>query len=126
MNEGLWRVLADARVASADHPAVVDGDRRCSYAELGRRVDALARGLDERGLRRGDRVACLLPNGTEILELTFAAAGLAAVLVPLNTRLAPRELGGILDDCDPRLLVVHETLLGVADAAARASRVAPE
>ena len=126
MSEGLWRVLADAREHSADRIAVVDGERRCDYAQLGRRVDALARGLRERGLGPTDRVACLLPNGTEILELTFAAAGLGAVLVPLNTRLAPRELALILDDCDPRLLVVHESLLGIADAAARASSVTPE
>lgn len=124
--DSLWRALSDAREQHASKSAVVDGDRRIDYAELGSRVDALARGFDERGLGPRDRVACLLPNGLEILELTFAAAGLGAVLVPLNTRLAPRELALILDDCDPRLLVVHAALLGLADAATRRSQAGPE
>jgi len=124
--DSLWAVLVGAREAAGDQLAVVDGECRCDYASLGSQVDALARGFAERGLGPGDRVACLLPNGLEILELTFAAAGLGAVLVPLNTRLAPRELAAILDDCDPRLLVVHETLLGMADAATRSAAVTPE
>jgi acyl-CoA synthetase (AMP-forming)/AMP-acid ligase II len=124
--DDLWAVLADARESAGDRLAVVDGARRVDYARLGAQVDALARGFAERGLGAGDRVACLLPNGLEILELTFAAAGLGAVLVPLNTRLAPRELAAILDDCDPRLLVVHESMLGTADAATRDATVTPE
>lgn len=126
MRESLWTVLAEARERFAGRTAVVDGDRVHTYAQVGVSVDALARGLRERGVGPGDRVACLLPNGLEILELTFALAGLGAVLVPLNTRLAPRELATIADDCDPRLLVVHEDLLGVADAAVRAASVTPE
>ena len=124
--DDLWGVLAAARRDHADALAVTGGARRPTYAELGTSIDALARGFRERGLGRGARVACLLPNGLEMLELTFAAAGLGAVLVPLNARLAPRELGAILDDCDPRLFVAHDSLLRLADAAARDSRQAPE
>ncbi len=126
MREGLWPVLTNARARFAERIAVVDGDRVVTYAALGASVDALARGLRERGVAPGDRVACLLPNGLEVLELTFALAGLGAVLVPWNTRLAPRELATIADDCDPRLLVVHEELLGAADAAARLAAATPE
>ena len=58
----------------------------------------------------GDRVATLLPNSLPCFEAYFAAAGLGAILVPLNTRLHPDELGFILRDSGSRVLLADPSL----------------
>jgi fatty-acyl-CoA synthase len=91
------------------HPhrlALVDGDRRLSYAELAQRSHQVALLLQQLGIQRGDRVAILSVNCAEWVELFFAAAELGVILVPLNWRLAPAELDYQLQDCGPRLLFV--------------------
>ena len=85
--------------------ALVDGERRLDYAGLEARVRRCAGALASRGIGRGERVALLLGNHTPYLELVFAAARLGAIAVPLNARLTARELGRLLADCAPRLLV---------------------
>lgn len=90
--------------------ALIDGEQRLSFVELDSSVRRLAAGLRELGLSPGDRLAALLPNGREFLELTFACAYLGLVFVPLNTRLAVAELDSILSDCTPKLLIEHGSL----------------
>jgi long-chain acyl-CoA synthetase len=77
------------------HPrttALVYGDERISYAELVDRVERLADGLARRGIRAGDAVALLLPNGPGYVASFFALAGLGAVAVPLNPQFKRDEL----------------------------------
>lgn len=57
-----------------DRVALIDGDRRTTYAEFDRRTDQLASALREFGVRQGDRVAALLVNGSAFLETMFATA----------------------------------------------------
>ena len=78
----------------------------CSYTELGERCARLAGFLHEHGITRGQRVAAFLPNCEEYLELYFACARLGAILVPLNLRLHARELREVIEDAQPRLVVV--------------------
>ena len=85
--------------------AVVDPTHRLDYANLEGRVRRCAGFLADRGIGRGDRVALVLPNSSAYLELVLGAARLGAMAVPLNARLTPRELGGLLQDAEPRLLV---------------------
>ena len=75
-----------------------------------RRVGGLARAFEARGVGRGDRVAILAWNGLEFLEATFAAAGLGAVLVPLNVRLARREIEDVLRRSGAKLLLADPGL----------------
>src|SRR5262249_47015588 len=82
--------------------AVVDGDRRFTYGELAIRVERLARLLVSQGFAAGDRLAFLLPNCLEFVELTFACSRLGVVAVPLNTRYAVPELDEALQDAEPR------------------------
>ncbi len=110
MRQDLWSVLERAERSYPRHEAVVEGEQRLTYAELVQRVRCLARGIEQAGHGRGGRLCALLPNGLEILELTFACAALGLILVPLNTRLAARELSEILRDCEPGLLIVHADL----------------
>ncbi len=101
----------------------MDGGRRFTWTQTHSRAGALARELQEHGVVPGDRVAILDHNSIEYLETYFAAAGVGAILVPLNTRLAPRELAAILADARPRLLffrarfadLAEQSLTGLAD-----------
>jgi fatty-acyl-CoA synthase len=88
-----------------------------SYAEVGSRVDRLAAFLAAQGVEPGDGIAVLLPNGLPYLEAYFAAAGLGAVLVPLNVRLRPTELGFILEDSGATWLIADPAMAGLARAA---------
>lgn len=95
----LTPVAFAARAAKvfADRLAVVDGDLRYSYAELWQRAQALAGVLAGHGVRPGDRVAVLAPNTHVLLEAHYGVPLAGAVLVALNTRLAPAEIAYILD-----------------------------
>jgi len=74
-----------------DWEAVVDGDRRWSYAQLAREAQIVAAGLWALGVRPGDRVAILMGNRAEWLSSYFAILGLGATAVALNTWLTPPE-----------------------------------
>ena len=93
------------------------GDRAFSYATLDERVNRLATGLRAAGLRKGDRVALLLMNCPEYVELVFACSAAGFLAVPLNWRLGHAELEFILRDCEPKVLVHH------ASFSARAERL---
>lgn len=91
--------------------ALVDlsSDRELTYRQLNQRANQLANAWQEQwGVAKGDRVAVLAKNRSEYLEALFAAAKLGAILVPLNVRLAPRELAYILNDCQPRGLLLEQ------------------
>jgi fatty-acyl-CoA synthase len=89
----------------ADRPAVVDGARRWTYAELFKRTELLSGLLVAAGVRPGDRVATLLPNVGAMLEAHYAVPGIGAVLVPLNTRLAADDYVYILNHSGPTALI---------------------
>jgi fatty-acyl-CoA synthase len=75
---------------------------RFTYAELDARSVRWARLWRERlGLKKGDRVAVLCDNRPELVETFFAAPKSGVVIVPLGTRLTPREMAGILEDAAP-------------------------
>ena len=100
--------------------AVVETDgytasRRFSYAQFAERAHRLAHAL--RGpleCETGDRVAYLAPNTPELLEAYFGVVLAGCVLVPLNIRLSAAEVQRLVDDCEPRVLVVHPSLAGIA------------
>jgi fatty-acyl-CoA synthase len=76
-----------------------------NYAELAQQVAHASQGLLERGVRQGDRVACLSFNTWEMLVLLLALARTGAMLAPLNYRLAAAEWDQLMGDCRPRLLL---------------------
>jgi fatty-acyl-CoA synthase len=95
--------------------ALVQDGRTTTYAALHRDATRLAHGLRQRGIGRGDRVAFLGLNSVELVLAMFATAKLAAVFVPVNTRLAPPELAYVLEHSGARTLLVEDAL---ADAVA--------
>src|SRR5215471_66814 len=76
--------------------------RQFTYAEFDQRVGRLAAGLRTRyGVRRGDRVAVLAHNSSDLFELQFACGRLGAIFAPMNWRLTVPELRFIVGDCEP-------------------------
>ena len=80
-------------VALGERPAVVHGDRRRNYAELGERCNRLANALRERGLERHERVAILAPNTPALLEAHYAVPLAGGVLLHLHRQ--RRSVAGI-------------------------------
>ncbi|MDT2006876.1 AMP-binding protein [Rhodococcus opacus] len=93
--------------AHADRDALVDrpSERRWTYAELRRDVDAVAVGLLKRGIGKGDRVGIWAPNCPEWTLIQFATAKIGAVLVNINPAYRAHELKYVLDQAGIRLLV---------------------
>jgi acyl-CoA synthetase (AMP-forming)/AMP-acid ligase II len=83
---------------------VLEGTR-LTFRDLNARSNQAAALLRSLNVRRGDRVAVMLPNGAELLELHFALAKLGAIHVPINWRLAPEEIDAILKDSGSTTMV---------------------
>lgn len=90
--------------------ATIDGERQHTWREFADRVARLAGALLGLGLKPDDRVAMLALNSDRYLEFYFATIWAGGIFVPLNTRLAPPELGQILTDAKAHILVVDDAL----------------
>ena len=114
---GIASWLAKRAFLEPRKTAVIEGTRHVTYAELDDRVTRLARALRVAfGVSRGDRVATLSVNCSEFIEVLFATARIGAMLVPLNWRLAPRELEYQLADSGARALFIAPEQLDLAAA----------
>jgi fatty-acyl-CoA synthase len=82
------------------HPALAMPERTWTYAELADRARATARSLIAMGVRPGDRVGVLMPNGFDILGAYFGTALAGACIVPINARFRLREMGHVAEDAD--------------------------
>jgi acyl-CoA synthetase (AMP-forming)/AMP-acid ligase II len=96
--------------------ALRDKERQLTYAELNQRVNRLAHGLLDLGLVGGDKVAVLLENCIEIVEVYLATAKTGLVIVPLNFRLTGAELAYIANHSDARALIAHSEFTPCVDA----------
>ncbi|GIH90348.1 long-chain fatty acid--CoA ligase [Planobispora siamensis] len=113
-NQGLGSWPARRARMTPDRTALSHRGGRTTYRELHARVNRLASALRDLGVRRGDRVAYLGVNHPALVETFFAAGTLGAVFVPLNTRLAAPELGYILRDAEPAVLLAGAEHTGLA------------
>jgi acyl-CoA synthetase (AMP-forming)/AMP-acid ligase II len=91
--------------------AVVDGDRRCRYAELNAWVNQVANALDARGYRRGDALALASGNSVEFLVIYYACAKIGVVCVPINLGWRVDEVAYVLEHSSARGIVVEGQLL---------------
>jgi 2-furoate---CoA ligase len=99
--------------------ALVDGDRRVTYAELDARVNGLANALLEQGIGHGDRVLCCMRNRVELVELYFALQRIGGVYAPVNFRLGGDEFAHCVRLIEPSAIVLEELSLPLADALPR-------
>jgi fatty-acyl-CoA synthase len=120
-NIGTWPMLRAVRSGSAT--ALISGSERLTYAQLSERSGRVATALAARGVRRGDRVAVVLRNRLEFLEILFGAARLGAVFVPVNFRLSAPEIEYVLRDSGAAIAIGQSVVEGDARAAAQAAGV---
>lgn len=95
-------------------PAFIQGDRTLTWNEFNRRCNRLARGLEELGVRKGERIAILGFNSIEWMEIYFAASKVGAVPVNVNPRFVEQEIKYILEDSDAVVAFVEQPYVDVA------------
>lgn len=110
-------VLKSNALKSPRKLALVDWDRgrRYTYSELNSRINRLANSFLGLGLQKGDKVALLMRDRAEFVELVYALGKIGVVWVPLNYRSLPKEMEFIIDNSDS-VMVVYETRFAEAIA----------
>lgn len=112
------RFLRRSAIVWPDRAATHIDGREQSYSQLLARCERVACGLRTLGVGHGERVAVLMPNVPELLELHFAVPGGGAVLVPLNTRLTVEEYAHLIDHSEARCLITVPALAELAQTIA--------
>ncbi|HOT83270.1 MAG TPA: AMP-binding protein [Candidatus Defluviicoccus seviourii] len=90
-----------------DHLAFVCGDQRFTYQAFNAYVNKLANAILAAGLRKGDKVATVLPNCTQLMAAYWAAAKSGTVIVPMSPLLQDAGLISLLADSDTVLVLGH-------------------
>ena len=110
------------------HPgqlAAISGARQMTYAQLADRALCVASALRNHGVRQGDRVAILLSNRIEWLEVCIGCALIGAVAAPFSTWSSPRELDFLLADSRAKVLIAMARF-GERDYAADLAGLMPQ
>lgn len=119
MSERLVNVGDWIRQWSAIKPngtAIIANDVACSYRDLDKRINKLARALNGLGVNKGDRVAVLLHNCREYIEIFFSLAKLGAIIVPINWRLTVPEMSFIVHDSGTKGMIFEDEFADTVDA----------
>ena len=101
-------VEANAR-RYGEKPAVLWDSGKLTWSELDRLAAGFARRLSEQGVKGGDRVAVILPNGAEFVIAFLAVLKLGATVAPLNPLVKSEEIAAFQEDLRPKLIVDHLT-----------------
>jgi malonyl-CoA/methylmalonyl-CoA synthetase len=112
----LWTLFAIARERAPHKLAIEFSDAESTspqqvltrtYDQLYTEAEHWARALQKLGIQKGDRVAFYLGNRPEFVIAYLATIQLGAIMVPINLRYRRLEIGHILNDCTPRLLLTE-------------------
>ncbi len=114
-----FAVLAHHATRTPDKAMTIFNGETTTYGQMATRAAALADGLAERGVGRGQVVGLLSYNCPEFLETLFAANFLGAIAMPINWRLAPPEVRYILEHSEARALVCDESLVELGNEATK-------
>jgi fatty-acyl-CoA synthase len=99
--------LVDERATrDGSREALVFEERRWTFAELARDVDAVARGLIDLGIGPGDKVSLWMMNRPEWIYAALAVMRIGAVLVPINTRFRTDDVAYVLGQSDSTTLII--------------------
>ena len=104
-----------------------DSQRSFTYPEVNKRVNQLAHSLLSLGLSKGDKVAVLLENSIEIVEVFLATAKTGIIIVPINFRLVSSEVEYIAGNSDAKAFIVHDEFTSTVDPIkAKLTNIAPD
>ncbi len=104
--------VLDAVERGGNREAIVDGDHRWTWAEVGAAVEQATGAFLAAGIEVGDRVAIWAPNCAEWVVALLGLQSAGAVLVPLNTRYKGAEAADILSRSRARILITVDGFLG--------------
>ena len=114
-----WMNLGQMLKINARHfpttTALKDKDRSFTYPETNSRVNRLSHSLVGIGLKKGDKVAVLLENCIEIIEIYLAVAKTGIIIVPMNFRLVGKDIDYIVNNSDAKALIVDNEFAPVID-----------
>ncbi len=96
-----------------DHLGIVFEGKRLTFLEFNLNVNRIANALRGLGIDKGDKIAIVLPNCLEILELYWGIAKLGAVAVPLSTLLMSSGLESLITDSDAKLVVTDSQFIDI-------------
>ena len=99
-------VVDEAGAERPDAVMMIFKGRRISFGEANRMSDALAAALAAQGVRKGDRVALLMPNTPNIIISQFSVWKAGGVAVPINPLFSESELVQALAECDAQTAIV--------------------
>ncbi|MFC2122953.1 class I adenylate-forming enzyme family protein [Bacteroidota bacterium] len=99
-------VTSNARLFP-DKAGVIDERVRLTWRQFNDRVNRLANAMLGLGLKKGDRVAIVAENCHEYAEFLFAVAKTGLITVCLNYRLTAEQMIRILDDCEPKAILIQ-------------------
>ncbi|MBW6484798.1 MAG: long-chain fatty acid--CoA ligase [Syntrophobacterales bacterium] len=114
--------LIDSAARRPEHPAVISGGRKLTYAELNQRTDSLAWGLRERGVAPGDIVVLMMPNSLDWIIVYYALAKLGAIVLPVNFLYRTEELAHIFRDSGARAFIGSSGYLNYASPLLKESK----
>jgi acyl-CoA synthetase (AMP-forming)/AMP-acid ligase II len=115
MNISLATLLDQHAQYRPDHLAVIFEDQRLTYRQFNARVNKLANALLGRGIRKGDKIATILNNCLELLDIYWAVAKIGAVVVPLSPLLRGQGLTRLLLDSDTVLVFTEASFVEILD-----------
>lgn len=116
MEWDIGRITYKRALLTPTKTAFVYEDNQITYKELNDNVNRIAHCLQDMGLKKGDRIAVLLLNCPEFLEVYFAAAKLGAIFVPLNFRLVGPEVVYQINQSGSSLCVFHDIFAEMIDS----------
>lgn len=103
----LATLLERATAGCRQKKALIWESGECTYGEFRDRTHGLANALVKFGVSPGDRVGILFGNSPWFLEAFWAVIACGGIAAPLNTRLLPGEMERVLEDCDPKILILE-------------------
>jgi acyl-CoA synthetase (AMP-forming)/AMP-acid ligase II len=115
----LGYIIGNAVRLFPDRPALIQEDLELTYRQLDERCNRVARGLIDRGVRPGERVALLWPNDIRYMESMLGAIRAGAVAVPLNIKFGDEALTYVLENSDSVAIVAGPMALERARLLAR-------
>lgn len=111
--ETIPAVIHNSCLENADRFAIVEGDEKVTYKELGSRVTECAKAFIAAGITKGDRVGLWAPNSAEWIVIALGIQSVGASLVPINTRYKPGEASYPLQKTEAKILFTADGFMGI-------------
>jgi len=123
MNIAFW--VQRWRELHPEKPAIIFDDRVITYRDLHGRSNRTASWLQSLGIEKGDRVAVMLTNSLEFIDVFIACSRLGAIFVPINFRVTARELKHPITNARPRIFIFDQSYMAMVASLGLESRLPP-